>query len=41
MIDPFNPLKISKEALKYEVKDYFSNHMGWSKVWKIACKTSL
>lgn len=26
MIDPFNPLKITKEALKYEVADY---HKSW------------
>ena len=25
MIDPFNPLKITKEALKYEVKDYYKS----------------
>ncbi len=25
MIDPFNPVKISKEALKYEVKDYYKS----------------
>ncbi len=27
MIDPFNPLKISKEALNYEVKDYYKSWM--------------
>ncbi|MBS1650745.1 MAG: homogentisate 1,2-dioxygenase [Bacteroidetes bacterium] len=27
MIDPFNPIKISKEALKYEVKDYYKSWM--------------
>lgn len=27
MIDPFNPLKISKEALRYEVKDYYKSWM--------------
>jgi homogentisate 1,2-dioxygenase len=25
MIDPFNPVKITKEALKYEVKDYYKS----------------
>jgi homogentisate 1,2-dioxygenase len=25
MIDPFNPLKITTEALKYEVKDYYTS----------------
>lgn len=25
MIDPFNPMKISKEALEYEVKDYYKS----------------
>jgi homogentisate 1,2-dioxygenase len=25
MIDPFNPLKITTEALKYEVKDYYKS----------------
>jgi hypothetical protein len=25
MIDPFNPLKISVDALKYEVKDYYKS----------------
>ena len=28
MIDPFNPLKISKEALRYEVKDYYKSWMS-------------
>lgn len=28
MIDPFNPLKITEEALKYEVKDYFTSWMN-------------
>ena len=28
MIDPFNPLKISTEALKYEVKDYYKSWMS-------------
>jgi hypothetical protein len=27
MIDPFNPLKITEEALKYEVKDYYASWM--------------
>jgi homogentisate 1,2-dioxygenase len=27
MIDPFNPLKITAEALKYEVKDYYKSWM--------------
>ena len=27
MIDPFNPLKITKEAMKYEVKDYYKSWM--------------
>ena len=27
MIDPFNPLKISKEAMAYEVKDYYRSWM--------------
>jgi hypothetical protein len=25
MIDPFNPLKITKTALEYEVKDYYKS----------------
>jgi hypothetical protein len=25
MIDPFKPLKITTEALKYEVKDYYTS----------------
>ncbi len=28
MIDPFNPLKITTEAMKYEVKDYFKSWMS-------------
>jgi homogentisate 1,2-dioxygenase len=28
MIDPFNPLKITAEALKYEVKDYYKSWMS-------------
>lgn len=27
MIDPFNPVKITKEALKYDVKDYYKSWM--------------
>jgi homogentisate 1,2-dioxygenase len=32
MIDPFNPLKITKEAMKYEVKDYYKSWMTKSDV---------
>ena len=28
MIDPFNPLKVSKEAMKYEVEDYYQSWMS-------------
>ena len=28
MIDPFNPVKITKEALQYEVKDYFKSWLS-------------
>lgn len=28
MIDPFNPVKISTEAIKYEVKDYYKSWMS-------------
>lgn len=28
MIDPFNPLKITTEAMKYEVKDYYKSWMS-------------
>lgn len=28
MIDPFNPVKITTEAMKYEVKDYFKSWMS-------------
>jgi hypothetical protein len=27
MIDPFNPVKITTEAMKYEVKDYYRSWM--------------
>ncbi len=28
MIDPFNPMKITKDALKYEVKDYYKSWLS-------------
>jgi homogentisate 1,2-dioxygenase len=35
MIDPFNPLKITKEALKYEVKDYYKSWMHQTEYEKV------
>jgi len=32
MIDPFNPLKITAEAMKYEVKDYFRSWTGKAQI---------
>jgi hypothetical protein len=28
MIDPFNPLKITTDAMKHEVKDYYKSWMS-------------